>query len=85
MLRFCESHGTLIVPEWPSAPWWPMLWEGSGWCNYVKAAVLLPDQDVFVGGLCEWNLFDGFSQRWPVWALRLCFADHCSICRIPQQ
>ena len=37
----CESFGTLIVPEWQSAPFWPLLCpDGQA---FVQSAIILPN------------------------------------------
>lgn len=78
MLKFCQGHGTLLVPQWVSAPWWPLLFNGETWSEEIKAAVLLPDHSgVFERGSCSWNAFDENAARWPVWVLRICYKNHC--------
>ena len=38
-----QASGTLIVPEWPSAPFWPFLFpEGETAAPFVKAPLVLP-------------------------------------------
>ena len=82
MVKSSHCHGTLIVPEWPSAPWWPLLWEGDGWASVVKAAVGLPCQEgLFIPGLCKWNVFTDEAPIWPVWALAVCNVNGlCPVC-----
>ena len=54
MLLSYECHGTLVVPEWKSALWWPKLHSGSGWMAMVKGVVYLPkEEDTFVAGTFE--------------------------------
>ena len=78
MLAHCKGHGTLIVPEWKSAPWWPLVHSEYDWHSFVKDAVLLPDiSGTFVHGTCAWNAFNGEKAKWPVWALKLCWRTGC--------
>ena len=42
-LSSCSGHGTLIVPQWPSAYFWPFLHESSSqFKSFVKGAFELP-------------------------------------------
>ena len=46
----CGAKGTLVVPFWERAPWWPLLRKGSGWAWFVKDAMPLGDSvGVFAG------------------------------------
>ena len=49
--RTC-SKGTLIVPAWPSAPFWPMLYpDGCNTASFIKEIVVLPkSQQVVLPG-----------------------------------
>ena len=74
-----ECHGTLILPSWASAPWWPRICSSKGWVDCIKEVCYLPcDADVFVGGTCPWNLFGGGKYAGDVLALRICTVDGCS-------
>lgn len=43
-MRRCRAEGTLIVPEWPSQPWWPLLFPAreDGWSPVVAVEQLPP-------------------------------------------
>ena len=35
-LKRCCAHGTLVVPRWPAAPFWPLLADGSGFLPFIE-------------------------------------------------
>ena len=71
-------HGTLVVPEWKSAWWWPLLFAGTEGTRIVKNWIHLPRvEDLFVAGSCQWNWFDQQMLRCEVLALRLCSLPLC--------
>jgi len=78
MLCACKSHGTLIVPQWVSAAWWPRLHDGRSWKGFVKGSLILPrNADIFLRGSCPYNLFGNGTFRGEVLALRLCARERC--------
>ena len=53
-METCKAHGTLVVPCWESAPFWPLLWlEGEGWAPFIVDTRSLP--------LSEWLVRPGRS------------------------
>ena len=71
-------HGTLIVPEWKSAWWWPLLFSGDRGAPFVRSWIYLPRMGgLFEGGTCPWNWFDGGRPRCEVLAIRLCSMSQC--------
>ena len=55
-METCKAHGTLVVPCWESAPFWPLLWpEGEGWVPFIVDIKSLP--------LSEWLVRPGRSGR----------------------
>ena len=42
-LRVCGASATVIVPYWPSAAFWPLLWAGDGWAEWVTGVMWLPE------------------------------------------
>jgi hypothetical protein len=39
----CKAKGTLIVPHWPSAIFWPMIMPGPGrYASFIKETLVLP-------------------------------------------
>lgn len=71
----CRAIGTLIVPKWPSAPFWTLLFDAEMKCREYVTDVLefAPYQNVFCHGVNNKNgLFgsDNFNSK--VLAIRLC-------------
>ena len=56
-----RAKGTLIVPEWPSAPFWPVLFPGNGeTAEFVVEMCQLPKTDcLLIPGRSGSNLFSG--------------------------
>ena len=78
MLIVSKCHGTLVVPEWQSAPWWPKLRCGPKWADFVKEAISLPkSHDTFLEGTCPYNFFGGSVSPCDVYALRICTVTNC--------
>ena len=43
VLTACSGRGTLIIPEWPSAYFWPLLHDGpSRFQSFVREVFVLP-------------------------------------------
>ena len=65
-LAECQAEGTLIVPEWVSSPFWPMLFgPQSLYSSYVKCTIIFSDvSGVFVRGSTD-SIFYGskFKSR----------------------
>ena len=78
MLIVSKCHGTLVVPEWQSAPWWPKLRSGPKWAEFVKEAISLPkSHDTFLEGTCPYHFFGGSVSPCDVYALRICTVTNC--------
>lgn len=63
--RACGCKGTLVVPEWPSAVFWPLLCNtGYGFRDFVRESMYLPlSTELIVRGKAGANLFkDGNPQ-----------------------
>ena len=75
-------NGTLIVPEWTSAWWWPLLFKDREECRApVVTWYCLPrEENVFMSGTCKWNWFSAECPRCEVLAVRLCAKAGCSKC-----
>ena len=59
--RVCKASGTLIVPEWQSAPFWPLLHPSKGeFADFVLDIQELPlSEFLFLPGLSGSTLFYG--------------------------
>ena len=72
----CKAVGTLIVPCWPSAPFWPLLQpEAESFASFVTAVQELPlSEFLILPGLSGAGLFRGQIPNTKVLALRCDFA-----------
>ena len=70
--RVCRAMGTLIVPCWLSAPFWPLLQPSRAiFAQFVKEAVVLPQSELLIlPGLSGSSLFNGTMPNSKVRALR---------------
>ena len=41
-IRKCRAEATVVVPFWPTAPFWPLLWGGSDWLEWVQGVFWFP-------------------------------------------
>ena len=71
-----KAEGTLVVPQWVSAPFWPLLFpDGKKAATFIKQVVELPRlSNLFLPGHAGLNIFIG-TPNTPVLALRLSFVD----------
>ena len=71
-----KAQGTLVIPQWPSAPFWPMLFlSESHPAECVQQILELPRRvDLFLPGLSGSSVFKG-TPNVPVLALRLKFGQ----------
>ena len=81
-----KCHGTLVIPEWKSAWWWPLLFKGEANERAVKASIYLPKvEGLFVKGECPWNWFNDKIPKSEVLAVRICSVHTCFCERIKCQ
>ena len=73
----CSAKGTLVVPVWPSAAFWPLLCIANGcFAPFVKDARELPRVDtLFLPGLSGSVLFNGRMPNTRVLALHCDFGQ----------
>ena len=73
--RVCKCKGTLIVPEWPSAVFWPLISpDGQKFADFVVAYDYLPSiPNLFIKGKRGACLFKGEVPNSNVLALRIDF------------
>ena len=69
------ERGTLVIPYWPSAPWWPLLVTKHGaWQTFVLNSLTIPAFDgLFIAGSAASNVFTAGAPAFPVIALQLQF------------
>ena len=70
--QVCGARGTLVVPCWPSVPFWPLLCPAEGHlAPFVKASCELPSvESLILPGLSGCALFNGLVPNTKVLALR---------------
>jgi hypothetical protein len=75
-LRICHAKGTLIVPQWKSAHFWPLLChDGVHFNSFVIEWITLPNiPNLFIRGKAKNSIFGLGSLKFPVLALRIYFA-----------
>lgn len=76
-LRQCKAVATMICPQWPGRPWWPLLQpDGKPWASFVVNHCELPTvPDLFLPGPKHSNKHAVGSPHWKVLALRLDFRN----------
>lgn len=83
-LRDCKAIGTLIVPMWKSAQFWPLLCDDGVHLNsFVRERFFLPDRpDLFVRGRAKNTLFGTKSLKSRCLALRIDFAEYVRVSKV---
>lgn len=71
-----EEDGTLLIPEWHSAPWWPLLVTRRGtWKTFMAdSRQILPYEGIFIAGSAASSIFTSGVPAFPLLALRLQFS-----------
>ena len=92
-LKVCNAAGTLVVPLWRSAYFWPRLcFNGLHWSGFVHDWVILPDlPNLFVRSKAKNSIFGRGSLQFPSVALRIDFSAAprqgsglvCEVFRVP--
>ena len=92
-LKVCNAAGTLVVPLWRSAYFWPRLcFDGLHWSGFVHDWVILTDlPNLFVRGIAKNSIFGRDSLPFPSVALRIDFSTAprqgsglvCEVFRVP--
>ena len=74
--EWCKASGTLVVPCWESAPYWPLLCpRGEGFATFVVDYLPLPmEVETFCPGRSGVVLFNGRTPNSAAFALRLDFS-----------
>lgn len=70
------TEGTVVIPVWRSAVWWPTVCPQPGrFAQFVVGVVVLPHQqsDLFLPGQSTSNEYGVGTPQWGVWALRVSF------------
>jgi ribonuclease HI len=72
-MKVCQAEGTLIIPEWPSAPFWLVLFgENSPWAGMVTEVIRFSDPThIFVHGRNHKSLFGSSHMKSHVLGVRI--------------
>ena len=72
-MKIDSAEGTLIVPEWPSAPFYPLLLKNGMYDSFVIDFRILPRQNVVKTGYGNNGLFGNHKLAFNMIALRIKF------------
>lgn len=77
VLRKFKAAASIVVPFWPSRPWWPCLLAGPKvFADFVVGCVTVPcSRDTFRPGPSMGNAQGVGNPNWKIMVLRVCFAD----------
>ena len=56
-LRICQARGILIIPQWPSSHFWPIIHSGLSFEHYIKKYLILRP---YFTTQCNHSIFNGF-------------------------
>lgn len=74
-MRDGREDGTLLVPEWPSAPWWPLFAKHGSWHGFVTASLRIqPWGGLFIPGATAISFVTAGVPSFCLLALKLCFS-----------
>ena len=69
-----KAVGTLIVPEWKSAMYWPMLVDQQGnYKSFVRDFMILPQINLISTGSCKSGIFTDEPLKFIMIAFRVQF------------
>ncbi|XP_062603797.1 uncharacterized protein LOC134265592 [Saccostrea cucullata] len=68
-----KASGTLIIPEWKSSPFWPLIFEGNVFKHFVKFYDYLPDEKLITHGKSNKSVFAKFPLKFKMLVLRIQF------------
>ena len=71
-MKACSAAGTLVVPEWPSASFWPLLFSRhSDFQVLIKHVIRIRDPSVLVQGRNQKSIFGTNKFRSAIVCIRL--------------
>lgn len=68
-----RATGTLIIPEWKSSSYWPLIFEGNCYKSFVKFCYYLPDKKLITHGKSNKSVFAKFPLKFKMLVLRIQF------------
>lgn len=68
-----RANSTLVIPEWKSAPFWPLLFASNNFTNFIKGTKFLPKEHSVVKGSGKNGVFGERILRFHMLAIKLEF------------
>ena len=69
-----RAEGTLVLPQWRAAPFWPLLLDQHGsFCHFIKAYEILPRSNIITPGRCKKGIFTSNPLTFSMIALKIRF------------
>ena len=68
-----KARGTLILPMWKSAPFWPLVCKENVFSDFVRDIRVLPEQNVIVSGQGNNGVFASEPLKFKLLALKIEF------------
>ena len=76
----CAADGSLVIPFWPSAPWWPFLASNGVLIReVVDWRIFLSRPGMFRPASSQTSLFSEDPPKFHMLACRLCFCTQCAM------
>ena len=70
-LRFCRAEGSLVVPKWPSSPFWPLIFPFGAVCSdIIEVLEFTNPLGIFQKGSVSNTIFGSTEFKSPVLVLR---------------
>lgn len=66
-----RATGTLVIPEWKSSSYWPLIFEGNCYKSFVKFCDYLPDKILITHGKSNKSVFAKFPLKFKMLVLRI--------------
>ena len=58
-LRRCKAKGILLIPQWPSSHYWPLIHNGTSFNKYIKRFLIV---NPFFASKCDNVIFKGYAK-----------------------
>ena len=70
-IRQGRATATVVVPFWPTAAFWPLLWGEAGWLDWVQGVMWFPEQEGVFHAEHSGSMLGKGVAPFPVLAVRL--------------
>ena len=68
-----KANGTLVVPEWKSAPYWPLLHENGCFASFLQDHITFQGKNLTLAGRASVGLFNASNQKLRLIAFKVRF------------